>query len=378
MKTLFIALIGLLCSAAVWAQAPDAGAVRLKIREVKLSERYVYSEGISQNNTQEATEAAKLGLLTEANRILAELGKEKAEKTPILKLVEEKQEVLAYQNGTLYKVFVFVPLSLVTGQDSDSPVADTVEATPEVNPVVAQPEQKPEQQPVVEQPMGEQPVEEQPVVNQPAEPAQEVVPQPKPAAPKDSVQVVAPAEESAPVLEMVTTTEEKPDSVKQAELAHNMGLSQAPLEEQKRVEQGDTSDRDYRVDASVKESMIKLMDMAEMRTKTPPTVPNLTKEPSPLDMTNPMTYQVLTTLLGLDTYESVMLYLDGMKDDGRVMYGKLSALRNPEKVYFVIVKDGKLVTVLNKGGRERINLRTNQPELITNYIGYGVIWLLIF
>ena len=331
MKNWIMTLIGLLCSAGVWAQAPDAGAVRTKIREVKLSERYVYSEGMSKNNAEEAAEAAILGLQTEANRILSELGKERAEKTPILQKVDEKREMLAYQTGTIYKVFVYVPMSLITGVEPE----ETVIASADVEPAAAQPEQ----QPVVEQPV---------------------------------------AEEPAPVLEMSPTAEEKPDSVKQAELAHNMGLSQEPLEEQKRAEQGDTPDRDYRVDTSVKETMIKLMDMAEMKTKGPVPVPDLKKEPSPLDTTNPATYQVLTTLLGLDTYEGVMLYLDAMKDDGRVMYGKLSALRNPEKVYFVIVKDGKLVTVLNKGGRERVNLKTNQPELITNYIGYGVIWLLIF
>lgn len=349
MKNWIVVLIGLLCSAGVWAQAPDAGAVRSKIREVKLSERYVYSEGMSKNNAEEATEAAILGLQTEANRILSELGKEKDEKTSILQKVDEKREILAYQMGTIHKVFVYVPMSLITGTEPDEPVVASVEATP----VAEQPEQKPEQKP-----------EQQP--EQKPEPQPEQKPEQQPIA------------EPAPVLEMSPSAEEKPDSVKQAELAHNMGLSQEPLKEKKRAEQGDTPDRDFRVDTSVKETMIRLMDMAETKTKGPVAVPDLKKEPSPLDTTNPATYQVLTTLLGLDSYEGVMLYLDAMKDDGRIMYGKLSALRNPEKVYFVIVKNGKLVTVLNKGGRERVNLKTNQPDLITNYIGYGVIWLLIF
>lgn len=392
MKNIIVALVGLLCSAAVWAQAPDAGAVRTKIREVKLSERYVYSEGMSKVSAEEAAESAILGLQTEANRILSEMGKEKAEKAPILKLVDEKRVMLTYQMGTIHKAFVYVPMSLVTGVEPEgaeevSADATPVAAQPEQQPVVEQPVvEQPKREPVIEQPNQlpvaeepkQQPVVEQPVVEQPAEPVPAVVPQPEPVATKDSVQVVDPVSEPTPVLEMVPTAEEKPDSVKQAELAHNMGLSQKPLEEQKQAQQGNTPDREYRVDTSIKETMIKLMDMAEMKTKTPPPVPNLTKEPSPLDTTNPATYQVLSTLLSLDTYEGVMLYLDGMKDDGRVMYGKLGALRNPEKVYFIIVKDGKLVTVLNKGGRERVNLKTNQPDLITNYIGYGVIWLLIF
>ena len=57
--------------------------------------------------------------------------------------------------------------------------------------------------------------------------------------------------------------------------------------------------------------------------------------------------RVVTDLLALDTYESVMLYLDGMKEDGRLMYGRLSTLVSPQEAYLVIVKDGHLVTILD-------------------------------
>ena len=73
-----------------------------------------------------------------------------------------------------------------------------------------------------------------------------------------------------------------------------------------------------------------------------------------------------------------MLYLNAMKEDGRLMYGKMSTLRSPEEAYLIIVKNGRLVTVLNKGNKQRVNLRTQQSEDVQRYKGYAVIWLKVF
>lgn len=89
--------------------------------------------------------------------------------------------------------------------------------------------------------------------------------------------------------------------------------------------------------------------------------------------------RVTGDILALDTYESVMLYLDGMKDDGRLMYGKMSTLVAPDEACFIIVKDGKLLAVLDRGhGRERVNLKTGERESIQKYKGCAVIWLKVF
>ena len=85
--------------------------------------------------------------------------------------------------------------------------------------------------------------------------------------------------------------------------------------------------------------------------------------------------RVVADLLALDTYESVMLYLDGMKEDGRLMYGRLSTLVSPQEAYLVIVKDGHLVTILDRGSGQRTNLRTRQPDNIQRYKGHAVIWM---
>ena len=75
--------------------------------------------------------------------------------------------------------------------------------------------------------------------------------------------------------------------------------------------------------------------------------------------------RVVDDLLAMDTYESVMLYLDGMKDDGRLIYGKMSTLVAPDEACFIIVKDGKLLAVLDRGkGANRVKIKTPKQESI--------------
>ena len=88
--------------------------------------------------------------------------------------------------------------------------------------------------------------------------------------------------------------------------------------------------------------------------------------------------RIIRELLDLDTYDAVMLYLDTMKEDGRIMFGSVNTLINPEQAYLIIIKDGQLVTILNRGKGERTNLKTNTPDLLNNYRGYAVIWMKIY
>lgn len=103
------------------------------------------------------------------------------------------------------------------------------------------------------------------------------------------------------------------------------------------------------------------------------------KPSEPVEPVLPEKHQrVVNEILALDTYEGVMLYLDAMKDDGRLMYGSISKLIKPEEAYMIIIKDSKLVTVLGQGSGNRLNLRTQQPDLLNNYKGHSVIWMKIY
>lgn len=126
---------------------------------------------------------------------------------------------------------------------------------------------------------------------------------------------------------------------------------------------------------------------ASQPAETPATPPVSEQEPplinlddfdiSEEELETPLSQDV-SALLALDTYESVMLYLEAMQDDGRLVYGRIATLTNPEQAYLIIIKDGKLVAVLDKGKGERMNLKTKEMEIVKKYKGHAVIWMKTF
>ena len=73
-----------------------------------------------------------------------------------------------------------------------------------------------------------------------------------------------------------------------------------------------------------------------------------------------------------------MLYLDAMQDDGRLVYGRIATLTSPEQAYLIIIKDSKLIAVLDKGKGERMNLKTKEMEVVKKYRGHAIIWMKTF
>lgn len=333
MKRLIAWWMAACAAGCIYAQA-GADEVRAKVRDVKLSGEYLYSEASSMNSAAEAKEAALTGIETEANVLLAEQNKSREEKRAVWGAAAGKVVCLEYTNGPLFKAMAYVPKSAVT-----EVVVVSTAATPPAEPV------------------------------EPAKPVE-------PATPAKPEQVATPEQpaEPAPVLEMPVKNETDNEAVKQAKLAELVALPQKPLEDEKKgIDSTMPSEEQFR--SKLAENVLKKLTWTQ---STPPAVPDLQKELKPLDTVNTSTYNILTSLLKMDTYESVMLYLDAMKDDGRLMYGRLESAKSLERAYLIIIQEGKLVTLLNKGGRERVNLKTNQPEDVTRYIGYGIIWLQIF
>lgn len=95
------------------------------------------------------------------------------------------------------------------------------------------------------------------------------------------------------------------------------------------------------------------------------------------DLEEPLNQDV-SALLALDTYTNVMLYLDAMQDDGRLVYGRIATLTSPEQAYLIIIKDSKLIAVLDKGKGERMNLKTKEMEVVKKYRGHAIIWMKTF
>ena len=49
-----------------------------------------------------------------------------------------------------------------------------------------------------------------------------------------------------------------------------------------------------------------------------------------------------------------------------------------ERSYLLIINNGKVETILNKGLDERTNLKSLKQESIRKYIGYGIVWIQVF
>ena len=63
-----------------------------------------------------------------------------------------------------------------------------------------------------------------------------------------------------------------------------------------------------------------------------------------------------------------------LKAEGKIgHYARYASLEKPEIYYLAIYNtEGKVVAVLTPGGN-RINVKTNQPDKVTNYSGCGAI-----
>lgn len=289
---------------------PTDAETKAKIREIKLSEQYIYTDAMSANSFDEARNMAVEELRIQVSSLLAEEGKGEAFAEEAMRRMDMSSKLLQYKQMGMFKVFAYVGKNVLTGEAAAEETAET--------PVVT-----------VEPPV-----------------AQETVP-------TDST-----ASATAPAAPAAVTDVEQEDSF--------------TLE--------DTDSTDIAAVATLPDTTA----VAEAATKeeTRPAETVVTTPVSETVETDSLfapQLRIIGDLLALDSYEGIMLYLNAMKEDGRLMYGRISTLVKPEEAYLIIVKDGKLVTVLDQGDSgERANLRTRQPDNIRNYKGHAVIWLKVF
>ena len=314
MKTILSTVIFLLLvSQEATAQStPADSTARAQVREIKLSEQYVYADAVSPNSFEEAIQAATEELRIQASTLLYE-------KKITLETIGRMDSIcqnLQYKQMSMFKAFVYVPKNKLLGREEDSETADAS-----------------------------------------ISPSQEKVHR----------EVAA---ETAP-------SSISPDTPKEKEFALNETGTETAQNEKSKVEENLQTPSTSSLPADTIDLVADTKPVQETDSTEIPTNPIPTNE-MVTDTLPDKQQRVITDLLDLDTYESVMLYLNAMKEDGRLMYGKMSTLRSPEEAYLIIVKNGRLVTVLNKGNKQRVNLRTQQSEDVQKYKGYAVIWLKVF
>lgn len=289
---------------------PTDAETKAKIRKIKLSEQYIYTDAMSANSFDEARNMAVEELRIQVSSLLAEEGKGEAFAEEAMRRMDMSSKLLQYKQMGMFKVFAYVGKNVLTGEAAAEETAET--------PVVT-----------VEPPV-----------------AQETVP-------TDST-----ASATAPAAPAAVTDVEQEDSFTLEDADSTDIAAVATLPDTTAV-----------AEAATKEET----RPAETVVTTP------VSETVETDSLFAPQLRIIGDLLALDSYEGIMLYLNAMKEDGRLMYGRISTLVKPEEAYLIIVKDGKLVTVLDQGDSgERANLRTRQPDNIRNYKGHAVIWLKVF
>lgn len=360
-----------LAATTCFAQDASNDSIRRQIREMKLSEEYVYAEANSTTSPSEAKQSASEKLYTNAVGLMSEHNKKKEEIESTWKTAEKETRLLEYQNGTLYKVFVCIPKGLLIEMPKKAAAATEEPAVAETAPVPA--ETPVAETLVAEKPVASEPAAEMPVIPEEPESADAYV------VLQDTATVQSPSE-----TEIAEATSSN-DSIMHA-VARQLGTTSTPPRDP-----NVPGEKAFNLDDRTAALALEMLNMAEAGPQPQPDSLSDTKieteqaQPAapqpitdPLENVSEITRRVLGDLLAMETYESAMIYLSAMKEDGRLMFGSLRKAIMLERSYLLIVKDGKVETILNKGAGERINLRTNQSESIKKYIGYGIIWLQVF
>lgn len=314
MKRLSLLSILYLCAlTGLSAQTTTNDSVaKAQVREIKLSEKYIYAEAISSAGFHDATLAALDELRVNVAYLETDRGKSKKETQETLQRLDNLYQKITYRQMSLFKSFVYVSLNALAGIKEEpapaKPVAPETMAVPSDTTAVS------------------------------PTPPTEVPPAAEPVQTPDSIAPDTPDETEFTVTDTVPVT-----------------IPDTPA-----VIKPDTA----------------IVAVPDTTVVSIPEAPAAEAEPA--DTLPDKHQRVISDLLALDTYEGVMLYLNAMKEDGRLMYGKMSALRRPEEAYLIIIKDGQLLTILDRGTNPRTNLKTRQQEDLRKYKGHAVIWLKVF
>lgn len=341
MKKTILTFITILAATTGFTQNTSNDSIRSKVREIKLSEKYVYAESSSTTDFAEAKLAVGEKLHATAISLMAEHQKGKEEMKNIWAKAEKQKLFMEYTNGPLFKVLTYVPKSSLIKIPTKTEAA-TNTAT---NAVTTPPQPALAAAPIVEDTLADTPsvAETDSIIQIVAQQTGQPVTPQDPHIQKEKVYNVD-ENTAALILKMLPIADSKHSSTEKPD------MSQSSADEaQTATEEKATEEQTAQVEV-----------------------------PTPWTGISESTRRVLTDLLAMETYESAMIYLSAMKEDGRLMYGSLKKVIMPERSYLLIIKDGKVETVLSKGTSERTNLKSLKQESIRKYIGYGIIWIQVF
>lgn len=352
------------------AMAQDAqDSIKTKIREIKLSERYVYAEAVTPNDITEGQQNSLDLLHAHVAGMLADkLGKSKKESDRIWDEVQNRCQNMTVKNGDLFRVFTYIPKScLFPGEAEPNEVPEkpvvAVEVEEATEPIAVS---------VAEQSTDITPDTESIIIDSIAEPSvvASVVEQAS----------VTPVEPAEPVTEGAGG-EVKQVNQGEAEVAVSSDPVAVPADTQDNQEEKDKKTAELVGLIATPVESKPVMEEKPVEVESIEAIPADIPNPSPtnaLEALPESARTVIEEMLVMKTYKEAIAYLDQMKDKGKLVYGRVKTMSSPEKSYLLVTNKGELVTILDKGKHERINLKTNATDSLKNYKGQSIIWFQIF
>lgn len=329
MKKIQSLILVLFCVCSAYAQdviSPEDAARKKEINKIKLSEEAVYAD-VNQpaSSPEEAIELSKSRSFTMlqthvVETIVQDLNMSREDAKKLWNDLESKCMHIVVAQGDIYRVFTYIMRSsIISGGETEAPAEMELVAETTIQPEAVVPVT--------------QPVDSASVVAEVVQPV---------AQPVDSV-TVAQVQPETPVTQPV-------DSVAMAQAQPVAPVSQ-PVD-------------------STALAQVQALPVAQPVAVVQP-VPVVQPEPEPepepeIEIEIPAICQ---TMMDKGNMSDLMRYLNQEKNYQRLMYGNSSTMQYPEKCYIVIIdKDTReIVSLLDKGQRERMNFITKQMDRYSNY-----------
>ena len=314
-----------------------------KIKEIKLSEDYVYADAVTEENLSEAQQNSMDLLRANVNAIFAErfhMSKEDVE--DIWDVIEDKCQNVTIKKGDLFRVFTYIMKDYLFPGKKKKKVKN-------------------------EELVKVKPSKDEILPDEIEEVSEALVNDSLPTASQNEILAFVP--------------DAKPQQTQEA------GESEATLQDkdQEVVSEvtGDPTEVVTEVPVAVATSVATEEPVTTTVIATPVTQVEEPVAAEPEDITvsspsAPALDPIVKELLEIQTYKELISLLDQKKEEGTLIYGRIKTMRSPDRCYLAIFKKSEVITILGKGDKERLNLKTNTEDSLNNYKGHGVIWFQIF
>ena len=382
MKKIKLFFLLLTCAVGLNAQdipSPEDAAKKKEINQIKLSEEAVYADVMQAAATpEEAIELSKTRTFTMlqthvVEAVVKDMNMSREDAKKLWSELEGKCRYIVVSQMDMYRVFTYIMRAdLMTGTVPTAQPAEAVAqaVAPVVQPVQAVPVVA--AQPV--QAVAAQPVDSALVAQAQAQPVQPVTPVAQPADSTAAVAVAQPVQAVQPVQAAPVVAAQPVQAAQPVDSALVAQVQAQPVQPVTPVAQP----ADSTAAVAVAQPVQAVQPVQAAPVQAVPVVaaqpvqaaqPIAEPEPEPEPEVEIEIPALCQTMIDKGNMSDLMRYLNTEKNYQRLMYGNSSTMQYPEKCYIVIIdkETREIVSVLDKGQRERMNFITKEMDRYSNY-----------